>query len=115
MHSKRYYFYGFEYEKITRKYKFRFNGGYITVEAKSEEEAKILAQAEAIKKGWSYEILPNIMSMEELKELINQKVDEICDAYQERTGACKNVEPFDKVTLDAIEGALADFVVRVCK
>lgn len=35
---------------------FNFKGGQITVRAFNEKEAKILAQAEAIKRGWNYEI-----------------------------------------------------------
>ena len=37
-------------------YTFNFKGGQITVRAFNEREAKILAQAEAIKRGWDYEI-----------------------------------------------------------
>lgn len=37
-------------------YTFNFKGGEITVRAFNETEAKILAQAEAIKRGWDYEI-----------------------------------------------------------
>lgn len=36
---------------------FNFNGGPITVKAFNNKEAKILAQAEAIKRGWDYTIL----------------------------------------------------------
>lgn len=36
---------------------FRFLGGKITVRAFNSEEAKILAKAEAIKRGWDYTIL----------------------------------------------------------
>lgn len=39
------------------KYTFNFKGGPITVWALGYEAAKILAQAEAINKGWNYEIL----------------------------------------------------------
>lgn len=39
------------------KYTFNFKGGLITVWALGYEAAKILAQAEAINKGWNYEIL----------------------------------------------------------
>lgn len=35
---------------------FNFKGGQITVRALNKTEAKILAQAEAIKRGWDYEI-----------------------------------------------------------
>ena len=38
-------------------YTFTFKGGDITVRALHHEEAKILAQAEAIKRGWDYTIL----------------------------------------------------------
>ncbi len=110
MHDRLYTYW--PYKERTREYKFRFNGGYITVKAKSEEEAKILAQAEAIKNGWNYEILPNTMSMEELKELIGDKVDEIVDAYTERTNASKDLDSFDETTLDMIKVTLAAFITK---
>ena len=40
-----------------RKFKFYFKGGPITVWAFTEENAKILAQAEAIKQGWDPTII----------------------------------------------------------
>ena len=36
---------------------FNFKGGQITVRAFNENEAKILAQAEAIKRAWDYTVL----------------------------------------------------------
>ena len=39
------------------KYSIRFTAGVIDVWAFNYTEAKILAQAEAIKRGWNYEIL----------------------------------------------------------
>jgi hypothetical protein len=38
-------------------YTFTFKGGIIHVRAFGDEQAKILAQAEAIKKGWDYTVL----------------------------------------------------------
>lgn len=111
MNPKLFYWY---YDSIS-EYKFRFDGGYITVEAENEAEARILAQAEAIKNGWNYEILPNTMSMEELKELIGNKVDEIFNAYAERTDTHKELEERDETNLNSIENILAEFIVRVCK
>jgi hypothetical protein len=103
------------YEDKTREYKFRFNDGYITINAKSEEEARILAQAEAIKRDWDYEILPNTMSMEELKELIGDKVDEIVNVYTERINASKDLDSFDETTLDMIKVTLAAFITKAYK
>ena len=37
-------------------YTFNFKGGKITVRAMNKNQARILAQAEAIKKGWDYTI-----------------------------------------------------------
>lgn len=37
-----------------KSFTFHFKGGDITVRAFNYDEAKILAQAEAIKKGWDY-------------------------------------------------------------
>lgn len=42
--------------KLTR-YTFNFKGGKITVRALNEEQARILAQAEAINRCWDYEII----------------------------------------------------------
>lgn len=38
-------------------YQFRFANGTIEVSALNEAEAEILAKAEAIKKGWDYQII----------------------------------------------------------
>ena len=38
------------------KYSIKFLGGVIDVWAFNYEQSKILAQAEAIKRGWNYEI-----------------------------------------------------------
>jgi hypothetical protein len=40
-----------------KKFTFNFKGGPITVWAFNETEAKILAQAEAIKRAWDYTII----------------------------------------------------------
>ena len=42
--------------KLT-SFTFNFRGGPITVLAFSREQAKILAQAEAINRGWDYTIM----------------------------------------------------------
>lgn len=48
---------------------FNFKSGPITVSAFNYEEAKILAQAEAIQRGWNYEIVkPDI-------EHLNMSID----------------------------------------
>ena len=41
----------------TTPFTFNFKGGPITVRAFNKEAAKILAQAEAIKRGWDYTII----------------------------------------------------------
>ena len=41
------------------RYTYTFKGGKITVRAMNDEMAKILAQAEAIKRGWDYETITN--------------------------------------------------------
>ena len=38
-------------------YTFNFRGGKITVRALDKKQARILAQAEAIKRCWDYEII----------------------------------------------------------
>lgn len=40
-----------------QKFSFKFLGGEITVSAFNKREGKILAQAEAIRRGWNYEVL----------------------------------------------------------
>lgn len=40
-----------------QKFVFKFLGGEITVSAFNKSEGKILAQAEAIRRGWNYEVL----------------------------------------------------------
>jgi hypothetical protein len=40
-----------------KKYTFKFNGGEITVRAHHYGAARILAQAEAIQRGWDYAII----------------------------------------------------------
>lgn len=42
------------------QYTFNFKGGPITVWAMNLEEAKILAQAEAISNGWDYSIIEKV-------------------------------------------------------
>ena len=102
------------YESKTKEYTFRFDGGKITVEAESEEEAKILAQAEAIKRGWDYEIL-TVMTTEELKELVDEKVNEIFGAYQDSmTNPSGDITPLDALALEAIKNNLAELVLKVC-
>lgn len=44
------------------KFKFQFTNGTIEVEALNEAEAKILAKAEAIKRGWDYRIIVSRVS-----------------------------------------------------
>lgn len=44
--------------KLT-KFTFTFKGGTITVSALNKNQAKILAQAEAIKRGWDYATVEN--------------------------------------------------------
>jgi hypothetical protein len=52
-----------------RQYTFNFKGGPITVWALGYEEAKVLAQAEAISKGWDFKIT------EEKGEVIHNAVE----------------------------------------
>ena len=111
---REHYCFELEFRKRKRSYTFRFDGGKITVEAYSEEEAKILAQAEAIKKGWDYEIL-TVMSIEELQELIDEKVNEIFHEYQDSmTEQSGDITPLDTLTLDTIKKSLAGLIVKVC-
>lgn len=101
------------YEERTRKYKFRFNGGYITVEAESEEEAKILAQAEAIKKGWNYEILPNSMTLKEVQKLIVNHTNEIFRECQDINDCSGDIEPLDALKLAHIQNELAELIHKM--
>ena len=55
-----------------RKFKFYFKGGPITVWAFNEEDARILARAEAIKKGWDSTLIAQ-PKLEKLDMVINWK------------------------------------------
>lgn len=55
-----------------RQFKFWFKGGPITVWAFNEEDARILARAEAIKKGWDSTLIPQ-PRLEKLDMVINWK------------------------------------------
>jgi nicotinate-nucleotide pyrophosphorylase len=94
-------------------YTFRFNGGKITVEAYNEEEAKILAQAKAIEKGWSYEILPDTMTLEEVKELVNKQVNEIFRECQDINDCSGDIEPHDALKLAHIQNELAELLHKI--
>jgi hypothetical protein len=66
-----------------RKFKFRFKGGPITVWAFNEEDARILARAEAIKKGWDSTLIPR-PKLDKLDMVINWKQlseDEQCQLH----------------------------------
>ena len=56
----------------TRSFKFWFKGGPIVVWAFNEEDARILARAEAIKKGWD-PMLISQPKLEKLDMIINWK------------------------------------------
>ena len=56
----------------TRPFKFYFKGGPITVWAFNEEDARILARAEAIKKGWDSTLISK-PKLEKLDMVINWK------------------------------------------
>ena len=56
-----------------QKYTLHFKGGKITVWAFNYEQARILAQAEAIQKGWDYTIVNNI-------DINDKKVLDVVDA-----------------------------------
>ena len=59
------------------KYTIRFAAGTLVVYARSEAEAKILAQAEAIKKGWDYKIIkPKITHLDCYIDWSNLTADE---------------------------------------
>lgn len=55
-----------------RQFKFWFKGGPITVWAFNEEEARILARAEAIHKGWDSTLIPK-PDIDKLNIVINWK------------------------------------------
>lgn len=56
----------------TRSFKFWFKGGPIIVWAFNEEDARILARAEAIKKGWDSTIIPK-PDIDKLNMVVNWK------------------------------------------
>lgn len=79
------------------QYTFNFKGGSITVWAMNLEEAKILAQAEAIRNGWDFKIIEEKGKViEHAVELI--LIDEVLMAIIEMEDA----DTFDE-QLDCIE------------
>jgi hypothetical protein len=56
----------------TRAFRFWFKGGQIIVQAFNEEDAVILAKAEAIKKGWDSTLISQ-PKLEKLDIIINWK------------------------------------------
>jgi predicted subunit of tRNA(5-methylaminomethyl-2-thiouridylate) methyltransferase len=80
-----------------RQYTFNFKGGSITVWAFGYEEAKILAQAEAISKGWDFKII------EEKGEVIENAVELILiDKVLMAIIEMEDADTFDE-QLDCIE------------
>ena len=60
-----------------KKFSFRFEDGTIEVSASNIKEGKILAQAEAIKRGWNYGLLkPKVTHLDVLINWGNFTVDE---------------------------------------
>lgn len=65
-----------------KKYTIHFRGGEITVWALNYEQARILAQAEAIQKGWDYTIVNNIDINNLPKEFdFTSNVNRLVDMY----------------------------------
>lgn len=64
------------------KYTFNFKGGPITVWALGYEEAKMLAQAEAIRNGWDYTIIEKSndgVTLSTFLRLIDTTLTAICE------------------------------------
>lgn len=110
---REHYYFELEFRKRKRSYTFRFDGGKITVEAESEDEAKILAQAEAIKKGWDYKILPDTMTLEEVKELVDKHINEIFRECQDINECSGDIEPIDAIKLANIQNNLAELLHKI--
>lgn len=71
-----------------RKFTFYFKGGPITVWAFNEEDARILARAEAIKKGWDSTVMSR-PTLEKLDMVINWKQLNDGEQVQLHTLLCK--------------------------
>lgn len=67
----------------TRSFKFWFKGGPIIVWAFTEENAKILAQAEAIKRCWDPTLIspPKLSKLDMVLNLANLTEDELGQLY----------------------------------
>ena len=67
----------------TRSFKFWFEGGPIIVQAFNEEDAEILAKAEAIKKGWDSTLIPQpkLSKLDMVINLANLTFEELCQLY----------------------------------
>ena len=110
---REHYCFELEFRKRKRSYTFRFDGGRITVEAYNEEEARILAQAKAIEKGWDYEILPDTMTLEEVKELVDKHINEIFRECQDINDCSGDIEPIDAIKLANITNELVNLIHKI--
>jgi hypothetical protein len=74
-----------------KKYTFYFRGGRITVNAHNQEQAKILAQARAIERGWDHTIQPEMNTAEARRYLQNVvgTWDEFCRSHRRLALAIK--------------------------
>jgi hypothetical protein len=73
----------------TRSFKFWFKGGPIIVWAFNEEDAEILAKAEAIKKGWDSTLIPKpkLSKLDMVINLANLTAEEQVQLYSLLTKA----------------------------
>lgn len=73
----------------TRSFKFWFKGGPLIVWAFNEEEARILAKAEAIKKGWDSTLIPQpqLSKLDMVINLANLTAEEQVQLYSLLTKA----------------------------
>lgn len=77
-----------------RKFTFHFKGGKLTVVAIDESQAKILAQARAIEKGWDYTIHEPTMDVRDAKKYLQNVVKnwtEFCRVHPKMALAIKTL------------------------
>lgn len=101
-----------------RQYTFNFKGGPITVRAFNYEQAKILAQAEAIKRGWDYTIIT-------ISEICPKNENKKYRIYykHKNTGICQKIDEVFNDSFDAnqrcfwlnehsVEGMYGQFIYK---
>ena len=93
-----------------KKYTFCFRGGPITVRALNEEQAIILAQAEAINRGWDHTILTSPPEM--IYHIYYKKNGELQDTYETFGNEFDASQRCHWLNENTLEGVFGKFVYK---